>query len=51
MLRILPLVIGIAAVMLLTGHLDSIIKLVQAAGQMIWPLVSSFVQSIGGRLP
>ena len=50
MLRILPYVIGVAAVMLLTGHLGPIIKIVQAAGQLIWPYLSSFVQSFGGRL-
>jgi len=50
MLKILPFVIGIAAVLLLTGHLDPIVKLVQAAGQMIWPFLSSFIQSFGGSL-
>jgi hypothetical protein len=50
MLRILPFLIGIAAVMLITGHLELIIKVVQEAGQVLWPYLSSFLQSIGGRL-
>jgi len=50
MLRIWPFVIGIAAVLLLTGHLEPIFKLVQVAGQMIWPFLSSFVLSFGGIL-
>jgi hypothetical protein len=50
MLRVLPFVIGIVAVLLLTGHLEIIFKIVQGTGQMLWPYIASFLQSFGGSL-
>ncbi len=49
MLRVLPFVIGLAAVMVVTGQWDLIAKVVQAAGQWLWPYVNSFLQSIGAN--
>ena len=51
MLRVLPLLVGLAALLLVTGHWEILFKVTREAGQWLWPYLASFLDSIGAYAP